>query len=232
MNGKTVGIVANGPEDLLPDLKDYNQKVDLWIGADRGAQIIQMAGLPLSYAVGDFDSVNEKDLRKIKAYANQFELHPREKDKTDLELALEKALDLKPEVIILFGATGGRKDHELVNVQLLYSIVRRGTRGVIADRNNWIEMKLPGTYEVAEDLEYPNISFLPFSKEVEGLTLSGFYYPLENGRITWGSTLAVSNKLTEKSGTFSYEQGILLVVKSRDSKPDESKVSYEGGGTY
>ncbi len=42
-----------------------------------------------------------------------------EKDETDMELALNWAIDQKPEMIRIFGATGGRLDHMFANIQLL-----------------------------------------------------------------------------------------------------------------
>ena len=214
-----IGIVGNGPDALLPELSKYKEDIDLWIGADRGAFSLIKSGLPLDYAVGDFDSVNKEELEQIRDKATQFEIFPVEKDETDMELALEQAFLLKPETITMFGVTGGRKDHELINIQLLYSIMKHRMKGIIIDRNNYLELTLPGKHHLNDDLDYPSISFIPFTEEVVGLTLKGFYYPLANERISWGSTRCISNKLSAKSGTYSYEQGILLLIKSRDSIP-------------
>ena len=219
MNRLRIGIVGNGPEALLPELSKYKEEIDLWIGADRGAFTLINSGLPLDYALGDFDSVNKVELEQIRDEATQFKIFPEEKDETDIELALEQAFLLKPETIIMFGVTGGRKDHELINIQLLYSIVKHGMKGVIIDKDNYLELTLPGRHHLNKDNDYSSISFIPFTEEVEGLTLNGFYYPLVNERISWGSTRCISNKLSAESGTYSYEQGILLLIKSRDSIP-------------
>ena len=42
-----------------------------------------------------------------------------EKNETDMELALNWAVEQKPDLIRIFGATGGRLDHLFANVQLL-----------------------------------------------------------------------------------------------------------------
>src|SRR5699024_8897302 len=136
---------------------------------------------------------------------------------TDIEIAILKAIELNPDKIFLFGVTGGRLDHELINIQLLSSIIKRNIQGVIVDKDNWIEMTTPNRYLIKYNERYPNISFVPFTQEVKGLTLTGFYYPLSNENISWGSTLCISNKLLANSGTYSYEEGILLLIKSRDA---------------
>ncbi|MFC4023197.1 thiamine diphosphokinase [Oceanobacillus longus] len=212
-----VGIVGNGPVDLLPDLYLYKDKIDIWIGADRGAYVLAEHDIPVEYAVGDFDSINASEKAFIKQHTKYMEQYPSEKDETDIEIALKKSFELNPGHIHLFGVTGGRLDHELINIQLLYQIENKGINGYIVDKSNCLEMTFPGKYTVSQDVTYPYISFVPYTKVVEGINLSGFYYPLTNTTISWGSTRCISNKLLSKSGTFSFEKGILLLVKSCDT---------------
>lgn len=216
----TVGIIGNGPDELVPDLKRYKDNVDIWIGADRGALLLLQNDLPIDYALGDFDSISKNERELIKSKAIHFESFSSEKNETDLELAIEKAFLLEPKTILLFGVTGGRIDHELTNIQLLYAISNRGLKGTIIDKSNHIEWTEPGTHQVRNNPTYPFISFIPFTTEVTGITLKGFYYPLENEKIGFGSTRTISNKLTGENGTYSYERGILLLIKSRDLRPN------------
>lgn len=217
MKKKTIAIVGSGPADLLADLKDFENDVDIWIGADRGAYWIAKAGLPLAYALGDFDSADDVENDFIRQHAEQIDVYPAEKDETDMEIAISKAISLDPARLFLFGVTGGRLDHEIINIQQLFLLRERGISGVIADSSNMLELAYPGIHELEEEEAYPYISFVPFSEKVIGITLEGFLYPLEKKDIAWGSTLCISNRLLSKTGTFSFEKGILLVVKSRDA---------------
>lgn len=211
-----IGIVANGPKHLIPSLHAYIDEIDIWISADGGTTTLLEYGIQVDYAIGDFDSITESEKERIEKMVKVFDLYTVEKDKTDLELAVDQALVLKPKVIYLFGVTGGRMDHELVNIQLLHVLKDKGIRGIIVDQFNEVELTVPGEYTIEHDANYPHISFVPFTETVKGITLTNFYYPLKEKTITWGSTLCISNKLIEKSGTFYYEAGILLVIKSRD----------------
>lgn len=212
----TIGIVGSGPEKNIPQLQNYKSDVDLWIGVDRGAWILIDQHTHVHYAIGDYDSVCEEEFEAISAHAERLLTYPTEKDYTDLELAIQKAIELQPKKIYLFGITGGRLDHELINIQLLWQIVKRGIRAILIDQQNILEMTKPDKYTITNDPEFPYISFMPFSEYVKGLTLEGFFYPLRNHKISWGSTLCLSNKLLANHGTFYYEEGILLVIKSRD----------------
>lgn len=211
-----IGIMANGPTHLLPDISKYSEEIDIWIAADGGALVLMNKQIKVDYAVGDFDSINEKENILIKEYAGNYKQYPAEKNLTDIEIALLKAFEFSPDKIYLFGMTGGRLDHELINIQLLHSIVKKDIHGMIIDKQNIIELTTANNYTVVHNDDYPNISFVPFSKIVRGLTLRGFYYPLENKDISWGSTLCISNKLLTSNGTFFYREGILLLIKYRD----------------
>lgn len=213
---RNVAIMGNGPLTELPDLLQYHDQIDIWIGADRGALTIIESGLPLTYAVGDFDSVSEIEKQTIQDKAEFFKQHPIEKDMTDFGLALEQAFELNPDTIYFFGVTGGRLDHTLINIQLLQHVIERNIRGILINRTNELEMTKPGNHTVTQDEQYDTISFIPITPKVTGLTLTNFYYPLTNATVTIGSTLSISNKLISNYGTFSYEEGIVLVVKSRD----------------
>ncbi|MDC3416437.1 thiamine diphosphokinase [Aquibacillus salsiterrae] len=212
----TVAIVAGGPKNLIPDLNHYRLAVDYWIGADLGALLLVNAGIKPNLAVGDFDSITPDEKKLVQKVAIQFEEHPVEKDKTDLELAILHAIKQKASRILLFGVTGGRLDHSMASIQLLYRLLKKNIIGIIIDTYNWSELYFPGVHEIVNDSNYTHLSFLPFTKEAVGITLSGFYYPLSNETIDWGSTLCISNKLISKKGTFSFTDGILLVIKSRE----------------
>lgn len=212
----TIGIVANGPEELIPNLIFFRDEIDVWIGADRGALIIADKDIRLDYAIGDFDSIDQMEENIIKESAMTLKKYPSEKDQTDIELAIEKALELQADKIYLFGVTGGRLDHELINFQMLYMLHNRECNGVIIDKLNHIELFTPGTHQIMNDKDFPNISFVPFSEHVKGINLTGFYYPLYNYNLSWGSSRCISNKLLLNNGTFSFDEGILLLIKSCD----------------
>ncbi|WP_138414920.1 thiamine diphosphokinase [Aquibacillus sediminis] len=212
----TIAIVAGGPKQQIPQLDDFCTGVTTWIGADQGAITLLDAGITPDLAIGDFDSITDSQKEIVKQKAYSFQEYPIEKDETDLELAIDSAIAAGANKIYLFGVTGGRMDHGMVSVQLLYRLLKDSVEGVIIDQANLIQLYSPGTYHIKEDKNYPNISFLPFSKQIFGISLEGFYYKLSNADISWGSTLCISNKLLLEKGTFSFNEGILLVIRSRD----------------
>lgn len=215
-----IGIVGGGPQSYIPRLHSHSNQINSWIGTDRGALTLLTQDISPDIAIGDFDSVTAEDKGRIKKNARQFKEFPAEKNETDLELAVMEAIKQNPERIYFFGVTGGRLDHELANIQLLYRLLESSISGIIVDCDNQLELKEPGVHEVSRNSDYPFLSFIPFTKQVLGISLTGFYYTLDKADISWGSTLCISNKLILEKGTFSFDQGILIVIKSRDVLAD------------
>lgn len=210
--------MGGGPEELLPDLSEFQQEDNVWVGVDRGVYTLLSKGITPYMAFGDFDSVTAEELKKIEKHVRVLKKYKPEKDETDMELALNWALGEQPEKIRMFGATGGRLDHFFANVQLLLkpAIINIELNLELIDKKNHIYIKTPGSYEMKINKDRKYISFIPMSPFVKGLTLEGFKYPLKDYQIPWGSTLCISNELISDYGTFSFSEGILMVIRSQD----------------
>src|SRR5699024_5971029 len=72
---QAVAIVGGGPVDHIPDLKEYEDEIDLWIGADGGALKLAESGITIGYAVGDFDSIDETQNAMINDNTTNFDEH-------------------------------------------------------------------------------------------------------------------------------------------------------------
>ena len=60
------------------------------------------------------------------------------------------------------------------------------------------------------------VSLFPMGETVEGLTLEGFKYPLDHYQLKDREGLGVSNEITADTATVSWEQGVLLMIQSKD----------------
>jgi len=213
--------MAGGPSNLLPDLAVYkDREASIWVGVDRGVQILLEHGIIPAAAFGDFDSVTEDELALIQKKLDTITIYPSEKDETDLEIAFKWAVAQKPQEIWLLGATGGRIDHFLGNIQLFLREeilpLHNQISFYMADHKNLLTVRTPGTYSLKamEDKKY--ISLVPVIGNADGISLFGFKYPLENSYLPLGSTRCISNELISENGNYSFTSGILLVIRSSD----------------
>lgn len=212
-------IMAGGPKEYIPNLPENLGLNDVWIGVDRGVLYLLDRNISVFAAFGDFDSVSEEEWEIIKGYSKEISRYKPEKDETDMELAIDWAIEKGATAITLYGATGGRMDHTVANMQLLLKVLTEypSIQIEMIDKQNKIRLHRAGTiYSIKQSSEYPYISFFPYSTDIEGLTLVGFKYPLTNRNIPVSSILCISNELISEYGTFSFTKGILMMIRSHD----------------
>ena len=112
-------IFANGD---LPDLaaaRKLPAPDDLILCADGGSHHERALGLTPDALIGDLDSIAEEELAGVEGSKTAVVRVQRDKDETDLELAVNYALERDPAFIVIVGALGGRLDHTLGNIALL-----------------------------------------------------------------------------------------------------------------
>lgn len=218
MNGTKVLIVTGGAISLS-FMKEYldRKAFDKIIAVDKGLEGVQALSLKPDYVIGDFDSVSKDVIEHYKGLegVRVAEYDPM-KDATDTELAILTAMELKPEEIVIFGATGNRADHMMANVSLLYLPLKENIKTSLVDEHNKIYIINHNTVLYRKKLHGPYVSLLPFTDTVKGITLKGFLYPLQDKTLTLGSSLGVSNEVTEESAEILIESGILLVIEAKD----------------
>lgn len=210
---KRVVIVANGR--LYKEILDEIVKDDIVIGVDRAAYWLVVNGVAPDVAIGDFDSTTEKELQHIKENVADVRTYPPEKDFTDTELALKVAFSLKPQEIIVFGAMGTRKDHELAAIGLLEQSWKRGIHAVIRDETNEVMLVGRGRTILERRVGSRYISILPITQSIV-ISLSKFKYEITKKRILRGQTIGVSNEFAGRQAEITMHRGRALIIQSRD----------------
>jgi thiamine pyrophosphokinase len=215
MEQKRIAIATGGAigawalEELRPD--------DVVVGADRGALFLVRSGIRPALALGDFDSVTTEELEEIRRGSEAVDVYDAiDKDWTDTELAFRWALERRPREIVMLGALGTRFDHSLANVHLLLQAAQAGVPCRILDASNEIRLALGGETAVVRRSRFRQVSLLPLSPEVAGITLGGFQYPLLDATLRIGQSLGVSNVLLAEEGSIRVREGWLLVIQSVD----------------
>ena len=183
------------------------EKTDYVIAADGGVKHTQKLGILPDEILGDFDS-----LGYTPANASVF---PVEKDDTDAMLAVRRGLQLGFRDFLLYGSLDGpRLDHTVANFQTLQYLADHGAIGVLAGRSTLVTVVKNGK------LCFPagcsgTVSVFCMGADAHGVTLKGLYYPLQNGTLTAGFPLGVSNHFTGEAAEISVKNGSLLVIWER-----------------
>lgn len=201
-------------------LKD--KSFDMVIAADKGVETARLLNVPINYILGDFDSLEPSILDEVKSRLanNESDLvlkeFPPEKDYTDTHLAIVTAIESGATSVTIIGATGTRLDHVMANVNLLSICLSHQIEAKIIDSHNQIYVIDADRHLDKDEIHGKYVSLIPYTDSVTGVTLIGFKYPLNNTTMTKGNSLGISNELLEKEGIIKLDNGILIVIESRD----------------
>jgi len=183
------------------------------IAVDKGLEHAISLGLEVTVAVGDFDSASPDVVARAEAGATTVERHPAEKDATDLELALDRALSMSPERIVVLSGDGGRLDHLFSTLLLLgssrYESVEIdafiGAARVYVVRGERVIEGRPGEL----------VSLFALHGPAEDVRTEGLTYSLDGETLEPGSARGVSNVLVGERARVSVGNGVLLAVCPR-----------------
>lgn len=204
-------IFANGaPADLPARARIPN--ADLVIAADGGIANAHRLGLRPSLVIGDMDSIAPDDELVFEAAGPQSITYPVHKDATDLELALRYAVERGAKAITLVGTMGGRIDQTLANIFLLTLPFLDGV-AISLLGNGWEAFCIRSTVQFS-GRQGDIVSLLPLTPQVVGVTTAGLFWPLDDATLQFGSTLGISNEMTNESARVSIREGVLLVIHS------------------
>lgn len=187
------------------------------IAADSGMDFFYRNGIKPDVIVGDFDSVASESLAffRVQEGIRMQELNPI-KDDTDTESSIRLAIEMGAEQITILGGTGSRLDHVLGNIELLGIGLQEGVSITILDAHNRIRMIDQGITIRKEEQFGTYVSLIPYTTEVEHLTLRGFKYSLSDYCLKGFCSLGVSNEISKEEAVISFDGGILLVIESQD----------------
>lgn len=208
-------IFANGE---LPDIEKARAILrddDYLICADGGTRHASALDLKPALVIGDLDSADSATLRSLQADGVPVERHPRDKDETDLELAINKAVELAPKEILILAALGGRLDQTLANIALLTD-VRLSTFNVRLD--DGVEEILFCRDQVqVKGRSGDIVSLLPWGGAVTGVRTENLKWRLNDETLHPEKTRGISNEMTGDEATVKIQAGLLLVIHRRQS---------------
>jgi len=206
-------IFANG-EFQQPVQPLEIQENDLVIAANGGSRHCLELGITPAVLIGDLDSTEKDCLEFWQGAGVEIIQHPKDKDQTDLELALLLAQNRGAQEITIYGAIGGRLDMTLGNLIMLAHPALR-IPITLVNGSEEIHLLRPG--EALRLVGNPGeiVSLIPIRPGFSIVTTIGLLYALTNDPLEFGHTRGISNQLIEPTGKISLESGLLVVIHTR-----------------
>ena len=203
-------VVAGGPVDASTTAAEALAGAATVIAADQGADRLAAFERRPDVLVGDLDSILPETLAALRQAGIPVVEVDTRKDFTDGELALNEALSRGFDDVVLLGWLGGERiDQSLANQLLLgdgrYSAVDLtvlyGALAVYTVRNR---LDLVGH---AGD----QVSVVPITNEVSGITTVGLEYPLMDESLWQSSVRGISNVMLTDRAEIRVRRGVLQV---------------------
>jgi thiamine pyrophosphokinase len=206
-------IFANGELPDLEKARSLVQDADHIICADGGTRHALALGLKPDLIIGDMDSVDSEALRRLQADGVYVELYPRDKNETDLELAINRAIELKPEQIVIVAALGGRLDQTLANITLLTDS-RLVTFDIRLD-DGVEEIFLCRDQAEVHGKSGDIVSLIPWQGPVSEVETGSLRWVLQKETLYPDKTRGISNEMRGDTASISIGSGLLLIVHRR-----------------
>ena len=201
-------IFANGDLPNLEKARTLLRPDDFIICADGGTRHALALGLTPNVIVGDMDSLPANF--QTSTFNGEIVLYPKDKNETDLELAIDHAVSLNPDQILILAALGGRMDQTLANIALL------------ADpRLSTFDIRLSDSVEEiffcrdqakVEGRSGDIVSLIPWQGEVTGVFTENLRWHLHHETLYPDKTRGISNEMTADIATIQIRSGLLLII--------------------
>ena len=180
-------------------------KFDAVYAVDAGFALLEQMGFVPDMAVGDFDS-----LGYIPRCQRVVEL-PVEKDKSDLEVAMDRAKKRNFDEVVIYGALGARLDHTVANLQMCARFAEEGMGVTFIAGDYAIRIVVgPDVFELPT-LERGTVSVFSATAESRGVIERGMHYSIDDQTLTNRTTWGLSNELEGREAAISIEEGTLYV---------------------
>lgn len=211
-----VAIFGNGTYEDTQFYSAYLKRYqpDMLLCADGGMKTMLRLGIVPDVLLGDFDSIDAKDLECMKSKTKVIAYEKR-KDYTDVQLCMKYAIEQNCTEMVLFGVLGTRADHSLVNIYLLKYALDNGVRAKIVNEYN--EIFVMQGRVLLEDVEGKTLSVLPYSDVISGITFSGMGYPLTDAQMQKENPYGVSNYACANQVEIEVKEGTALIVITEES---------------
>lgn len=206
-------IFANGE---LPDLKKVRALLlpdDYIICADGGTRHALALNLKPDLVIGDMDSIQKNQWQKLQKSGISVELFSRDKNETDLELAVTRAVEMNPEQIIIVAALGGRLDQTLGNITLLAN-PQLSAFDIRLD-DGMEEIFLCRDQVQVHGRSGDIVSLIPWQGDASGVTTKDLKWRLDQETLYPDRTRGISNEMTGDTASISIGSGLLLIVHRR-----------------
>ena len=208
------------PQNLANKIKIAQKKGVLIMASDRGSLFLLELGIVPDVALGDYDSLTNHERQLVESKVKDMRYSNPVKDFTDSEMLYYAAfIDYRVDDLIVYGATGGRLDHFLVN---MYAVLKTPfdqfkEQIKFVDKQNIVRFLGKGRHLISYNSDYKYLGIGTLT-EVKDFSISGAKYDLAPVDLKVPTMYSSNEYLRQQAVKVSCKLGVLIVINSRDKK--------------
>lgn len=200
-----MSVITGGETPHRATVSEFLALSRVIIAADSGFDLLADLNITPHWIVGDMDSLTK--LNQLLAFPpEKIHLHPRKKDFTDTELAIELALLQGATDIHLLGGAGGRMDHYLANHSLVSRTPQIKTWITSSEICSVVDDRWKGLGHIGD-----RISIFPLGRGPWEIQSEGLEWSLNAVNFEWNFSL--SNVLSNNEFNLKVLKGRFLVIR-------------------
>ena len=201
-------ISING--DCTVERNQLKNEYEQIFGVDGGTEYLYKLFLQPTQIIGDFDSIDENTKKRAIRDGADINSFDPDKDRTDLEIALDVASKNKGRDITIIGGEGNDIDHLFGNLLTISSF--HSTEEIM-----WVtklETIIFSSKQFFKIKKNSTFSILPLSR-IEKLSIKGAKWDIDNENIPYGSTRTLRNSALSEEIFIEAKNGkFCLIVKN------------------
>ena len=179
------------------------------IACDGGYKIFERIQKEPDLIIGDFDS-----LKYIPSDGDNVVAFPKEKDDTDMALAVREGICNGCDEFYMYGTLGGKISHSYANIQLLAKMTELGVKGFLIGKDTVISAVRNSSVFFPSD-SVGRISVFSFTDKSYGVSIKGLKYNVSDITLFNNCALGVSNEFTGEKAEISVKKGLLIIITEK-----------------
>ncbi len=226
----TCFLIGSGTSDSLSYYQRLLPLCEVVIGVDGGTNLLHEMNKKPDWVLGDNDSISDSTLRWLSENGIQPTVYPREKDKSDFELAADRIIrDYSGGVLYLAAMLGGRIDHTLINIDIARRLLQKGFHPVFISEKTWIRLVCGPEIIRGQGTKGSLLSLVPLSDFVWIKQTIYLQYSLLDERVDKMSSRGLSNILLADRFGMDVAEGEALLIYQSESQFVSPLLFQQGG---
>ncbi|MEZ4753687.1 MAG: thiamine diphosphokinase [Bdellovibrionota bacterium] len=208
---KTALIFLNSPIAPTLNLSKIDLENSKKYFTDGAIRYAKELGITPDIIIGDLDSADPELIIELKSRGAKI-ICDSDQDYSDLEAAIDHAFENEIDRVQIIGSMDGRADHALTNFMILANPKYGSKELEIIDKNSTTKLLKTGKVIELNKSAGEILSIVQIQESI--ISMKGFKWELDQETIKVGSTIGLSNLITQEIASIEVHSGSVFAIQT------------------